>query len=117
VKAAGRPPADPELHRVRRRARDLRYAGEALAPSLGRPAAKLARAAKRLQDVLGEHQDAIVLRERLRLAAQGTSWRTGLAAGELSARQAAIAEEARADADPAWRRLKRRGRRLRGTLH
>jgi CHAD domain-containing protein len=113
VKAVGRPPADPDLHRVRRRARDLRFAGEALAPSLGRPAARLAGAAEGLQDVLGEHQDAVVLRERLRLAAEGTSWRTGLAAGELSARQTAIAEEARADADAAWRRVKRRRRRLR----
>lgn len=57
--------ASPEaLHRLRIKAKRLRYEGEFYAdlyPSLRR----LAKAAKRLQDFLGAHQDACVTAERL----------------------------------------------------
>jgi len=67
-RAVGRLPArpsDPALHDIRIRAKRVRYAAEAVAPGLGKPAANVATAAAGLQDVLGEHQDAVVAREWL----------------------------------------------------
>ncbi|RVW05581.1 CHAD domain-containing protein [Rhodococcus xishaensis] len=55
------PDIGPALHRVRKRAKKLRYAAEAVAeaePS----AADLATAAKSLQTVLGDHQDGVLAR-------------------------------------------------------
>jgi CHAD domain-containing protein len=51
---------DAELHRARRAAKRLRYTAEACAPQRGRSARRLARAANRLADHLGERQDAVV---------------------------------------------------------
>ncbi|WP_394551717.1 CHAD domain-containing protein [Agromyces sp. MMS24-JH15] len=52
------------LHRLRRAARRLRYVGEAVtagpAAVLGEDAAALAAAAKDVQDVLGDHRDALL---------------------------------------------------------
>lgn len=51
---------DDDWHEVRILAKRARYAGEAVAPALGKPAARLAAAAESVQGVLGEHQDAVV---------------------------------------------------------
>jgi CHAD domain-containing protein len=51
---------DEELHALRIRAKRCRYALEAVAPVLGAPARRLARALAGLQDVLGELHDAVV---------------------------------------------------------
>jgi CHAD domain-containing protein len=98
---------------VRRRARDLRYAGEALTPSLGRRASRLASASEDLQDLLGRRQDAVVLLERVRAAVQGTPWRTAFAAGEVAAGRAQVLAETRADLRQTLRRVRRRRRKLR----
>ncbi|GAB2819954.1 CYTH and CHAD domain-containing protein [Actinoallomurus bryophytorum] len=55
---------DVALHGTRKAAKRARYIAEA-ASSLGSPAAKLARRAERLQDVLGAHHDSVVAAERL----------------------------------------------------
>jgi CHAD domain-containing protein len=56
--------ADAEFHEVRKRAKRARYAAELIAPALGRrvdkDAKRFIRLTTRVQDVLGEHQDAIV---------------------------------------------------------
>src|ERR1700730_9006115 len=54
--ALGSRPPDDELYRVRIKAKRTRYAAELA----GKPLAKLADAAKRLQDAIGTHQDAVV---------------------------------------------------------
>src|SRR5262249_1607035 len=55
---------DEDLHEVRKRAKRARYAAEAVSIALGEPgsedASRFARRATDLQDVLGEHQDAVV---------------------------------------------------------
>ena len=62
------------------------------------------KAAKALQDVLGDHQDAVVAQERLRsLAAQEPS--AVLAAGRLIEREQARANGRRRDWPAAWKRL------------
>jgi CHAD domain-containing protein len=59
-------PGDPDeaFHEVRKRAKRARYTAEMVAPVLSGAAAKGARrfirGATRIQDVLGEHQDAVV---------------------------------------------------------
>jgi CHAD domain-containing protein len=54
----GRAPTDPALHQVRILAKRLRYAAEATGPYLGKRARRLAAAAKGLQSVLGDLNDA-----------------------------------------------------------
>jgi CHAD domain-containing protein len=50
------------LHEARKAAKRARYAGEAVRPVFGSPARRFARQHKRLQTVLGNHQDAVVTR-------------------------------------------------------
>ena len=57
---------DDELHAGRIRVKRARYAAELAAHELGKPGRAFVRAAKELQDVLGEHQDAVVAEERIR---------------------------------------------------
>ena len=54
------------LHEVRKKAKRLRYAAECAEPALGARAAKLARRAEAVQEALGEFQDSVVARSRLR---------------------------------------------------
>ncbi len=56
---------DVALHGTRKAAKRARYTAEAASAALGSPAAKLARRAERLQDVLGEHHDSVVAIQRL----------------------------------------------------
>lgn len=51
---------DARWHRARIRAKRARYAAEAAERALGAPASHLGAAMARVQDVLGEHQDAAV---------------------------------------------------------
>lgn len=65
---------DLELHEGRKAAKRLRYATEAAEPALGGAAGKLISHTKKVQEVLGEHQDAVVAAPVLReiaIAASG----------------------------------------------
>ncbi|WP_055599056.1 CYTH and CHAD domain-containing protein [Streptomyces aureus] len=57
---------DLALHEARKAAKRARYAAEAARPTLGKPAKRLAKRVKRVQSLLGEHQDAVVAREAVR---------------------------------------------------
>ena len=57
---------DQALHEVRKAAKRLRYAAEMAVPVLGSRASTLAARAKAVQQLLGEHQDAVVARQVLR---------------------------------------------------
>jgi CHAD domain-containing protein len=70
VRSLGREPSDAELHEVRKRAKQARYAYEAVTPIAGRGARKVARRLTDIQDELGEHQDAVVATEWLLDAAR-----------------------------------------------
>jgi CHAD domain-containing protein len=77
--------ADIDLHEIRKRAKQARYALEAVTPVCGKPAARAARRLADLQGVLGDHQDAVVAVSWLRDAARdcgGTD--TPFVAGRLS---------------------------------
>ncbi|MFF4185671.1 CHAD domain-containing protein [Streptomyces sp. NPDC001691] len=60
---------DLALHEARKAAKRARYAAEAAAPALGRPATRFAKRMKAVQNVLGDHQDSVVARDALRLLA------------------------------------------------
>jgi CHAD domain-containing protein len=57
---------DHHLHEVRKAAKRARYAAEAAVPVAGGPAKRLARRMEDLQEVLGEHQDAVTSQGVLR---------------------------------------------------
>jgi len=78
-------PSDEELHAIRIRAKRARYAAElAAVADSGKPLARYIDALKNLQDVVGEHQDAVVAEAELRRVARA---KTGLAAGRLIERE------------------------------
>ena len=95
-------PADPELHDVRIRAKRARYAAEAAAPAIGKPARRLASAIADVQTVLGDLQDAAVAEEWLRRAAASSRGATALVAGELVAAQRVEMAKARRAWKSAW---------------
>ncbi len=101
---------DEDLHAARIRAKRARYAAEALAPVVGRPAGRFSRAAGDLQDVLGRHQDAVVTARWLREAARAAPG-AGFAAGLLAAHEERERRRARESWREAWKALRRRKRR------
>lgn len=66
ARRARREPTDRGLHRLRIAAKHLRYAAEAFEPVCGRRARRVARAAERLQSVLGDYHDIANARATLR---------------------------------------------------
>ena len=56
---------DQALHEARKADKQLRYVIEVAAPVVGKPARRLGRQAKKLQDLLGDYQDAVVTRPLL----------------------------------------------------
>jgi CHAD domain-containing protein len=72
--------ADDELHALRIRAKRARYTAELAALTGGKRLARYVEAVTAVQDVIGEHQDAVVAEERLRAIATPAS---SLAAGRL----------------------------------
>jgi CHAD domain-containing protein len=60
------PARDVALHEARKSARRARYAAEAASPASGRPARRFARQMKKVQSVVGDHQDAVLARYEAR---------------------------------------------------
>ena len=99
-------PADPELHRIRILAKRARYAAEAVAPVIGEAADEFAKAAARLQTILGEHQDSVTAQAWLRSAKAGG--KRAFVAGEMIALERLAAADARAKWPKAWKALDRK---------
>lgn len=99
--------ASAALHEVRRGAKRLRYAAEAAVPIFGKPAARMARAAEEIQTVLGEHQDSVIIREKLRSLAATPSGEAGggdsFTYGRLHALEQLRGAEARSRFHQMWR--------------
>ena len=102
---------DEGLHEVRKTAKRLRYSAE-LAASLGggrgaKQARRTAKAARRIQTALGQHQDSVVARTLL--AELGTralrSGENGFTYGRLHAKEEQLATRAEADFLKAWRKF------------
>jgi len=60
------PDRDEALHEARKAVKLVRYMTEVVAPVVGKPARRLRRQTKKLQNLLGEYQDAVVARPMLR---------------------------------------------------
>lgn len=88
---------DEELHEARIDLKRARYAAELAAHELGADGARFAKAASKLQDVLGAHQDAFVAEQRIRAWADDVSGDAASAAAEsLIARQRQRRRQSRA---------------------
>ncbi|MCH0542730.1 CYTH and CHAD domain-containing protein [Streptomyces sp. MUM 203J] len=95
---------DLALHDARKAAKRARYAAELARPALGRPAKRLARSLKRVQDVLGDHQDGVVAREALKDLAQQAhaAGEPSFTWGVLYAREETAAADRERELPEAW---------------
>ena len=105
--------SDEQLHKRRIRVKRARYAAELVEPSVGKKASRFIDAAKDVQDVLGDHQDAVVAAHRLRLLARQSKTRgAALVAGRLLEQQEQRRSRTRNhELPPAWHRLQKTGKR------
>jgi CHAD domain-containing protein/adenylate cyclase class IV len=101
VRALDADPPDTALHELRKLGKRTRYAYELASHD------RVVRRAKELQDVLGEHQDAVVAEQRLRALAASAPAAGALAAGLLIAGERQRRVEARLAWPDAWKRLRR----------
>jgi CHAD domain-containing protein len=104
------PPRDVALHQARKAAKRARYAGEAVTPALGRKAARFTKQVKRVQSVLGDHQDAVIARQAEReLGIEAhLAGENAFTYGLLYDREDHHAERLRAQARQAWKQASRR---------
>jgi CHAD domain-containing protein len=94
-------------------AKRTRYAAEAVVPVYGRDARRFATAVKRVQDVLGEMNDAAVAAHWLALTGATLEAPEAFAAGQLAHHFSAVAEQRRHGWERAFERARRRSRWLR----
>ncbi|MGH8918466.1 MAG: CHAD domain-containing protein, partial [Actinomycetes bacterium] len=100
---------DRALHETRKAAKRLRYATETVHSTMGKPAARLRKRLKSVQELLGEHQDTTVLRPVLRkLAGQAhLEGGNGFTYGLLYAAEATRAERVENDLPRVWKRMRK----------
>ncbi len=92
------------LHDARKAAKAARYAGESVSGVFGADATAFAEAMEAVQEALGEHQDSVLTRERLRtLGLSATSVESAFLYGRLHALEEARAERFRDRFDEAWK--------------
>jgi CHAD domain-containing protein len=102
-------PRDVALHQARKAAKRARYAGEAMAPAIGTKSSRFTGQMKKVQSVLGDHQDAVIARDmerelgiRAHLAGENA-----FSYGLLYGRDACTAGQLQAVAWRAWKRASR----------
>lgn len=109
--ALGADSSDGALHATRIETKRVRYGAEALVPVFGKRAARFASAAGGLQEVLGEHQDAVVAMSWLEDRGMDVDDQAvTFIAGRLAELEAASRDRARQAWPKAWKRLERRER-------
>jgi CHAD domain-containing protein len=106
--AAPGPERDQALHAARKAAKRVRYVTEVTVPVVGKPAERLGNRVKKVQTVLGDHQDAVVAVPALRRlgAAAHTEGLNGFTYGVLLGVEQARAEAARRELPPLWERAR-----------
>ncbi len=101
-------PDDPSLHEVRKRAKQARYAYELMSPLLGKGAQRAARRYEAIQEVLGEHQDAVVAVAWLTDASRDTECgEEAFVAGQLAGLFLGDRDAARAAWPKTWKRARK----------
>lgn len=112
ARALGEDAPDEDWHEVRKRAKQVRYAAEAVRPALGRPAKRFARQVERVTEVLGDHQDAAVAAGALEDLLDGRpSARAAFALGALWEEQRREARDRRDDFLAVWPQVSAGGHR------
>jgi CHAD domain-containing protein len=98
---------DLALHETRKAAKRLRYATEAAEPAVGKPARRLRKRLKPVQNLLGDHQDSVVARPVLReFGAQAhLDGGNGFTFGLLHGTEAARADRAEQRLPARWKRM------------
>jgi CHAD domain-containing protein len=102
-------PTDEALHEARKAAKRARYAGEAMAPAVGRQASRFAKQMKQVQSVLGDHQDAVIARQverELGISAH-LAGENAFSYGLLYGHDACDGERLQAQARRTWKRASR----------
>ena len=96
---------DHLLHELRKAAKRARYAGESLTPAYGRKAKDWARRIEAIQEILGAHQDTVVIREQLRAMAVSAflDGKNAFTFGRLHALEQARADLTERDYSAAWK--------------
>jgi CHAD domain-containing protein len=109
-----------DYHAVRGQVKKLRYALEAVAPILGKPANDMLRALRRWQERLGTQQDADVAGRRLQALAthppKGLQPGTLFLMGRLAAHHSSLAAKARKRHPRAYRKVRARWKALKSKL-
>ncbi|MET9467042.1 CYTH and CHAD domain-containing protein [Streptomyces sp. NPDC006544] len=107
---------DLALHEARKAAKRARYAADAAAPALGKPARRLAKKVKAVQSLLGDHQDSVVARAALRaLAVQAAgAGESAFTWGVLFAREEALSDRRERELPEMWAGTAARAAALRG---
>jgi CHAD domain-containing protein len=106
-------PSDSELHEVRKRAKQARYAFEATRPIIGKRARRLAKRLEDIQDHLGAVQDAVMAIDWLHdIALQTGNASGGYAAGRLAQAFDTDRRDLRRAWKKQWKRARRAHRRL-----
>jgi CHAD domain-containing protein len=105
---------DVESHEARKASKRLRYAAEAATPVLGKPAKRLVKLVKHVQELLGDHQDAVVARPVLREIGMAAhlDWENGFTYGVLHQQQTDAGRLHEGDITAAWKELRRTVRNL-----
>jgi len=101
--------ADAALHQARKAVRRARYASEAMTPAIGKNARRFAKQMKRVQAVLGDHQDAVIARQvsrELGISAH-LAGENAFSYGLLYGREACGIERLQAQAWRTWKRSSR----------
>jgi len=94
---------------ARKAAKRARYAGEAMTPAIGKDARRFANQMKKVQSVLGDHQDAVIAREverELGIAAH-LAGENAFSYGLLYGRDVCDAQRLQAEARRTWKSASR----------
>ena len=111
VKALSGHPSADDLHEIRIKVKRARYAAELVRAATGGPGARFIDQAKRIQDILGEHQDTVVLEEYLHDVMDQSEAAHALEQ-QLLKRQRKRRKKTRAAFFEEWPKLARRGRKV-----
>lgn len=105
------PEPSPEwLHQLRIKSKRARYAAELAEPAGGKAVSRFMKALKVFQDLLGEHQDALVAEQRLRQwSAEISDPLAALTTGQLIERQCERQRAVRSCLLDVWKKTKKRG--------
>ena len=101
---------DVALHEARKSARRARYAAEAASPVIGPQARAFARQMKKVQTVIGDHQDTVIARQAARDLGIGAhlAGENAFTYGLLYERELHQAERLQARARTVWKHASRR---------